>query len=215
MNEAPFIIGDCLPTLEASHVRLRWLTEADVPALFTIFGDPEVTRYWGFAVLRDLAAAAALLEDIRRGFRARTLFQWGVEASGGPLVGTCTLSQLDSANRRAELGFALGRAFWGRGYMSTALPELIAFAFGELGLHRVFADIDPRNARSIKALGRLGFRQEGVLRQHYLVQGEPQDAVVYGLLRSEWTRDAEPGASPNGGLPRPLGNSDVSDGSVS
>jgi RimJ/RimL family protein N-acetyltransferase len=188
-----FDLGDRLPTLDAGRVRLRWLTEADVPALFAVFGDPEVTRYWGVATLPDLAAAGALLAKIHAHFRAGTLFQWGVEA-GGEVVGTCTLAALDPANRRAELGFALGRPHQGRGYMASALPAVLGFAFGRLGLHRVHADTDPRNAPSIRALERLGFRREGVLREHYLVQGEPQDAVVYGLLRSEWARGAEASA---------------------
>jgi len=192
MTAVIFEVGDRLPTLDAGRVRLRWLTDADVKVLFAIFGDPEVTRYWGFAVLPDLAAADALLADVHRGFRAGTLFQWGVEAAGGPLVGTCTLAGLDRANRRAELGFALGRAHWGRGYMASALPAVLEFAFTKLGLGRLVADTDPRNVASIRALERLGFRREGVLREHYLIQGEPQDAVVYGLLRTEWARDAGP-----------------------
>jgi ribosomal-protein-alanine N-acetyltransferase len=191
MTEAVFEVGECLPTLDAGRVRLRWLTDTDVPALYAIFGDPEVTRFWGLVVLPDMAAAGLLLEDIRREFRARTLFQWGVQAADGCLVGTCTLAHLDSANRRAELGFALGREFWGRGYMTAALPAIIEFAFDCLGLHRVFADTDPRNVRSIRVLERLGFRREGVLREHYLVQDEPQNAAVYGLLRSEWARGGE------------------------
>jgi len=195
MIGAEFELGERLPTLDAGRVRLRWLSDADIPALFVIFGDPEVTRYWGFPVLPDLAAAATLLGDIHRSFRAGTLFQWGVEAMDGQLVGTCTLAHLDRANRRAELGFALGRAFWGRGYMAAALPAVLEFAFGRLGLHRVFADTDPQNARSIRALERVGFRKEGVLREHYLVEGEAQDAVVYGMLRSEWAS-----GSPNSAL---------------
>lgn len=185
LSEVSFDLGDRLPTLEAGRVRLRWLTEADVPALFRIFGDPEVTRYWGFATLADQSAAADLLADIHARFRAGTLYQWGVEADG-EVVGTCTLADLDPINRRAELGFALGRGHWGKGYMAEALPVLLDFAFGRLGLHRVFADVDPRNSPSIRALQRLGFRREGLLREHYLVAGEPQDGVVFGLLRSEW-----------------------------
>jgi len=100
----------------------------------------------GFPVLPDLEAAAVLLAEIHREFRACTLFQWGVELTGGQLVGICTLARLDAANRRAELGFALGRAFWGRGYMADALPAVMEFVFGPLGLHRVVADTDPRNA---------------------------------------------------------------------
>jgi ribosomal-protein-alanine N-acetyltransferase len=192
LNNQSLDLGDRLPTLDAGRVRLRWLTDADVPALFAIFGDAEVTRYWGLAVLPDLAAATVLLETIHREFHARTLFQWGVETTDGQLVGTCTLARLDAINRRAELGFALGRAFWGRGYMAAALPTLLEFAFGRLGLHRICADADPQNAPSVRVLVRLGFVREGLLRQHYFVQGEPQDALVYGLLKSEWARVRAP-----------------------
>jgi ribosomal-protein-alanine N-acetyltransferase len=192
MTDSVFKIGDRFPTLDAGRVRLRWLTDADVPALFAIFGDPEVTRYWGFAALPNLSAASALLAEIHGGFRTGTLFQWGVEATDGPLVGTCTLAGVDPSNRRAELGFALGRGFWGRGYMAAALPAVLEFAFGRLGLHRVFADAEPHNAPSIRALERLGFVREGFLREHYLVQGAPQDAIIYGLLKSEWARGARP-----------------------
>jgi len=192
LNHQSLDLGDRLPTLVAGRVRLRWLTDADVPALFAIFGDAEVTRYWGLAVLPDLAAATVLLETIHREFHARTLFQWGVETTDGQLVGTCTLARIDPVNHRAELGFALGRAFWGRGYMAAALPTLLEFAFGRLGLQRICADADPQNAPSIRVLERLGFVREGLLRQHYFVQGKPQDALVYGLLKSEWARVRAP-----------------------
>lgn len=180
-----FQLGDRLPTLDAGPVQLRWLTEADVPALFSVFGDAEVTRYWGSATHKDPNDSAALLADIHAHFQAGTLFQWGIE-SEGQIIGTCTLGSLDAVNRRGELGFALGRTHWGKGYMRHALPTVLTFAFDHLNLHRVYADADPRNARSIRILERLGFRFEGLLREHYLVTGEVQDAAIYGLLKSEW-----------------------------
>ena len=61
------------------------------------------------------------------------------------------------------------------------------FAFEELGLHRVEADVDPRNARSLRLLERLGFQQEGLLRERYHVSGEIQDAALLGLLRTDWS----------------------------
>jgi len=146
-----------------------------------------VTRYWGHPVLRDLSAATALFEEIRARFADRILFQWGVALLDTDVViGTCTLAALDMENRRAELGFALARPNWRRGYMSEALPILLQFAFCEMQLHRVWADTDPRNSPSIRVLERLGFRREGLLREHYWVQDEPQDGLVYGLLGSEW-----------------------------
>jgi RimJ/RimL family protein N-acetyltransferase len=63
---------------------------------------------------------------------------------------------------------------------------LLAYAFDELDLRRIEADVDPRNAASIRTLERLGFRREGYLRERWRVNGEVQDALFYGLLRREW-----------------------------
>lgn len=176
-----------LPTLHTERLSLRWLLPADAPALYDVFGDPEVCRYWSRPALPDLAAAAALQQEIAQCFADRSLFQWGIaEREGGAVIGTATLAALSREHGRAEVGYALARAAWGRGYAAEALTALISFAFGPLGLRRLEADVDPRNARSIAVLARLGFRPEGLQRQRYCMAGELQDAALYGLLRSEW-----------------------------
>jgi ribosomal-protein-alanine N-acetyltransferase len=63
---------------------------------------------------------------------------------------------------------------------------LLAFAFEELGLHRIEADVDPRNTASLQSVERLGFQREGYLRERWQVNGEIQDTVFFGLLRGEW-----------------------------
>ena len=176
-----------LPTVDADRVRLRWLTEADVPALFDIFSDPEVTRYWSFPALADREAAAALLAEIHDYFRQGTLYQWGVALQDSDLVvGTCTLASIDLQNRRAEIGFALHRGYWKQGLISEALVALLHHAFEDLKLHRIEADVDPRNAASLRLLERFGFEREGYLRERWIVDGEVTDTVFYGLLESDW-----------------------------
>lgn len=178
---------DEMPRIGGERVRLRPLLEADVPALFEIFRDPEVMRYWSSPPLADIAAAHALLADIRGHFEAKTLFQWGVaRLDDDRVVGTTTMFQIDHDHRRAEIGFALGRAYWGQGYASDAVTALIRFAFDSLDLHRIEADPDPQNAASIGVLVKQGFKREGLLRERYFLNGEPQDAEYYGLLRREW-----------------------------
>ena len=108
------------------------------------------------------------------------------QVEGDRVVGTCTLFRIDARHRRAEVGFALARATWGRGLASEALATALRFAFETLDLHRIEADADPRNERSLGLLERHGFRREGYLRERYHVSGEVQDSVVLGLLRSEW-----------------------------
>ena len=176
-----------LPTLSTPRLRLRAVGPEDVGALFAIFGDPDVCRYWSRPPLVSEDEAAALQREIAEHFSRRTLFQWAVvEQMSDTVVGTGTLAALSAEHRRAEIGFALRRASWGRGYLREVLPALLTFAFEGLGLHRVEADVDPRNARSIRVLEREGFRREGYLRERYYMGGEVQDALLYGLLRREW-----------------------------
>jgi RimJ/RimL family protein N-acetyltransferase len=179
--------GDDLPALAATRVVLRRIRPGDVPDLFTVFSDPEVMRYWDGVPMTAIEDASAYLAHIDDSFRARTLFQWAIaEQATDRLLGTCTLLHLSTTHRRAELGFALGQAHWGQGVATEAVRALIAFAFRDLDLHRLEADADPRNDRSLRLLEKLGFRREGLLRERYHVASELQDAVLLGLLRSEW-----------------------------
>lgn len=184
--------GNRLPTLESDRLILRWIEESDAPDLLRIFGDAETMRYWTIQAFTDLAMAVGLVHEIHQLFRDRILYQWGVvRREDGALIGTCTLHKTIWRHRRAEVGFILGRAFWGKGYMTETLGVLLSFAFDTLELHRLEADVDPRNARSLRVLERLGFRREGLLRQRYQVNGEIQDAVFLGLLADEWRRRSE------------------------
>jgi ribosomal-protein-alanine N-acetyltransferase len=182
MTSSHFEWGSELPTLTGQRLDLRPLAMQDAQALLRVFGDPEVMRYWS-----DVPLPEELIEHILAGFAARALFQWGVALhDGGTLIGTCTLLHVDRAHRRAEVGFALARDAWGRGLGTEALTVLMAFAFETLDLHRLEADVDPRNERSLRLLERQGFKREGYLRERWHVGGESQDAVFLGLLRTGW-----------------------------
>ncbi len=183
------IDAEVLPTLYAPRVRLRAIDREDVDALFEIFSDPDVMRYWSSPPMVHRSEAAHLLTRIEEHFRNRDLFQWGVALTNEDrLIGTCTLAHLNVANRRAELGFALGRAHWRKGLMREALGALLDFGFGEWNFHRIEADVDPRNEPSLRLLEGLGFQREGFLRERWLANGETQDTVLLGLLQKEWRR---------------------------
>ena len=181
------IEGDKLPTIDAPRVQLRWLEEGDLEAMYAVFSDTRSMRFWSSPALTDREQAVGYLARIHEGFRTRTLFQWSIERKeDSRIIGTTTLFSLDSSNARAEIGYILGSDYWGRGYMQEALTALVHFAFGELKLRRIEADVDPRNAASVKSLDRLGFKKEGLLRERWNVAGEIQDTAFFGLLAREW-----------------------------
>ena len=176
-----------MPTLESERLRLRWLEERDVNALYQIFADPAVTRYWSTPPLPDSAAAQALLQEIHDYFKGGGLFQWGIAlADTDRVVGTVTLAHIEREHCRAEVGFALAASAWGQGYAAEAVARLVEHAFSDLEFHRLEANVDPRNAPSLRLLERLGFTREGLLRERYHVAGEVQDSLIMGLLRPEW-----------------------------
>ncbi len=179
--------GRELPTLVGERVCLRTIEERDTEGLFRLFGDIEVVQWMSVPLLGDLDEARAMVKEIHDESEARRLFQWALVSRDQPsaLLGTCTLASIEWSDERAEVGFALLRDARGRGLMSEALGLLVAHAFEDLGLHRLEADVDPRNVGSLKLLERHGFVREGVLRDRYVIRGERQDAVLLGLLAGE------------------------------
>jgi RimJ/RimL family protein N-acetyltransferase len=178
-----------LPTLADTSVKLRHIAPSDAPALRAIFGEPRVVQYMGIPLLRSDEQVQELLLNISTGIRNKTLFQWGLTLlDSDVLIGTCTLSHIDWTNQRAEIGFALAASQWGRGIMKATVPILIEHAFTSLVLHRLEADVDPRNTRSLRLLQYFGFEQEGYLRERHLANGERQDTVLLGLLAPAWKR---------------------------
>jgi len=178
-----------LPIITAPRVVLRWISEDDIDGLYEIFSNPQVMRYWSTVPLPDREAAAALQREIAEGNERETMFKWGIALrDSNTVIGTTTLFNLNLDNGRAELGYAMAHAHWGKGYMNEALKALVSHVFEVMELRRLEADVDPRNAASIRTLERLGFQREGFLRERWHVNGEIQDALFYGLLRREWLK---------------------------
>lgn len=173
--------------LSTSRLLVRRLTPADAQAFFDVFSNADVMLYWSSPPMTSLAQAEKKIGEILEHYRKGDLFQFGIERKlDRQLIGTCTLHQLHEQNRRAEIGYALGRPFWGQGYMHEALVALIDHAFRVAGLHRLEADIDPRNEASARSLERLGFQREGLLRERWIVGDDISDSALYGLLAAEW-----------------------------
>jgi RimJ/RimL family protein N-acetyltransferase len=103
----------------------------------------------------------------------------------GTVIGTVNLD-VDHANCIAMLGFAIGRAHWGKGIASEAVRAAVAWGFEAFGLAKIWATTDARNARSQRLMEKLGMQLEGRLRSHERARDGQTDKLYYGLLRAEW-----------------------------
>lgn len=151
-----------LPILETERLLLRPMRQEDAPALFAIYGDPEVMRYAGDEPFPDEATIVVMLQSVARLLAAGESLEWAVvERASGQLVGTCGLHGFDQATDAAEVGCLLARTAWGRGLMREALLTLFRYAQDELGVRLLRADIDAPNLRSIRLFAGLGFVHTG------------------------------------------------------
>ena len=103
----------------------------------------------------------------------------------GTVIGTVNLD-VNQADCIAMLGFAIGRAHWGKGIGSEAVRAAVAWSFDAFGLAKISATTDARNVRSQRLMERLGMQLEGRLRSHERARDGRTDKLCYGLLRVEW-----------------------------
>ncbi len=115
------------------------------------------------------------------------------ESRGDQLVGGLTLGQVRrGVAQTATLGYWMGEAYAGRGYMTQAVRAVLDHAFGTLALRRIEAACLPNNSRSIRLLERVGFRQEGIARAYLQINGRWQDHAFYAILDSDLPPIAPP-----------------------
>ena len=108
-------------------------------------------------------------------------------SSGGPLVGAISL-HVAREHRHGELGYWIGEDAWGKGYATEAAQAVTAYAFRDLGLHRIQGRHFTRNPASGRVLEKIGMQREGIHRDAYLRWGRFEDVAVYAILVSEWER---------------------------
>jgi ribosomal-protein-alanine N-acetyltransferase len=175
------------PELATPRLLLRPMQDGDAEALFTVFSDPAVMRYWSTPPWTDLAQARREITDDAAGHATGEHLALGIVRRGdGQLIGRCTLFDRWPSCRRAQVGYGLAASAWGQGFATEAVTALLHHGFDALDLNRIEADIDPRNTASARTLERLGFTREGLLRERWIVAGEVSDSEIFGLLRREW-----------------------------
>ena len=102
------------------------------------------------------------------------------------LIGSIGLRDIDTQHHQAELGFWIGKDWWGQGYAREAARAVIQFGFQSLDLNRICAHHMSRNPASGRVLLAAGMQREGVLRQRVQKWGVYEDVVVYAVVRDDW-----------------------------
>ena len=175
------------PTLETERLILRQMTLEDADFVFQHFGDPAVSRYlMDEPPLTEYARAQEIIQFFCEP-EEKTCNRWVmVRKSDHRSIGTCGFHNWDKHYFRAEMGYDLSPSVWGQGYMIEALRAVISSGFEHMRLNRIDALVYIENDRSTQLLRRLGFKQEGVLRDYFYLDGKFYDHYLLALLQREW-----------------------------
>lgn len=146
--------------------------------------DPEVTR---FLHLSTGVTPGMEAEWIDRVQRRDTEYVWAIHDERGRHIGFTGLHHIDWRNRKATSGIVIGdRDAWGRGYATDAMRVRTKFAFETLNLHRIESEAFSENAASQRALEKVGYRREGVLRKRTWSEGRWHDSITYAILDEDY-----------------------------
>ena len=184
-----FEFGEPLVT---ERLRLRLETEADIDDVFGWMSDPDVARYQLYEP-RDRATVTERVREAAVTTRLAEDGDWielGIEhVADSRVIGSIYFKL--GPDSGAEIGWALHRDYHRRGFAKEAASAVLELAFGRLELHRVVAELDPRNAASIRLCERLGMRHEAHFVENMWFKGEWADTGVYAILASEWVALAQ------------------------
>lgn len=173
--------------LVTERLTLRLYDSEDADALLGYYADDEVSRYllsppWTRQEAQEQVAKRLERRHIGAPDEALAL----VVELGDRVIGDVALWPSDDTLSIGEIGWVFHPAFGGRGYATEAVRALVALALGHYRMHRVKAQLDPRNLPSARLCERLGMQQEAHLRQDWWSRGEWTDTAVYGVLMQEW-----------------------------
>ncbi|MBX2905776.1 MAG: GNAT family N-acetyltransferase [Taibaiella sp.] len=174
-------------TLETPRLKLVEITDEMMQKVMTTLQQEEIKRFLGLATDTELDKEKSNFEKGYSWYRSGARNFVILDANSRMTLGRVGFHTWYQAHSRAEVGYHITRdEDKQKGIMSEALHRMLQHGFDEMKLNRVEAFVGPGNAASQRLLLKMGFKEEGRLREHYYKNGVAEDSLCFGLLRSEW-----------------------------
>lgn len=175
------------PILETERLFLRKFRMEDAESVYAYASDEDTARYVSWDAHRTIEDSRRFLSWVLDTYRAGKAGDWAImEKAGGRIIGSIGVVNQQDVNRCCEIGYVLGREYWGRGLAAEALTRVLHFLFEETVVNRVHAICCQENTASARVLEKCGFSYEGLQRQLVRMKGRYWDMRMYAMLREEW-----------------------------
>lgn len=173
--------------LHTARLTLRELRPERWRAVHQTFSEAELIAFFGIQNEKELEEERRRFGEGLAGYRRSFVSFHLIEKATACVIGACGFHTWHLRHARAEIGYSITDESrkW-QGFMQEAMPAVIQYGFEEMRLNRIEAFVGPTNTPSLKLVERMGFTQEGIMREHYCRDGQTEDSIVFALLRREW-----------------------------
>ncbi|MCP4291179.1 MAG: GNAT family N-acetyltransferase [bacterium] len=173
MSEMNF---DKPPVLKTARLELKQVCEKDVDIIFAFNADSEALRYVARVPYKTQQEARDKVGEFMAGIENKTAIWWIFRLrETGQSMGCIGLFDFNEDQNSAEIGYGMVPEFWGQGYITEIVEEIVRFGFELLGLNSIYGLVVPGNTASEKVLIRHGFKLEELLKNHTEARGESFD----------------------------------------
>ena len=177
------------PILETKRTILRQLTIDDANDVFYYFSKEEVVKFTDLEKFTTIKQAEKLINSFNKQFRNG--IRWGILLKeNNKIIGSCgfhhcNLQRLNVWNYKVEIGYELTLEYWQKGIMTEVLKEIIKYGFNKLNINRIEALIIPENIGSRKLVEKIGFKEEGLLKEYRFEKNKFVDCCIYSMLKNK------------------------------
>lgn len=175
------------PKLTTERLILRGPMNKDLEPNYNVHADPETMKYYGVLPYVSMKKSEKHLDWLAKLHREEIGLRWVITLRGmDQYIGDVGFYDYEKKHSRAEIGYILGKPYWGKGIMTEAMKAALDYGFYEMKLNRVQALIDPRNEASKHVAAKHGFQYEGTFRDYEYEHGGFIDLNMYSLLKREY-----------------------------
>lgn len=173
------------PTLRTDRLLLREIVSTDIEKVFEGLSHPEVIKQYGVSYT-TLEATKEQMDWYAGMIKEDTGRCWAIcSADNTEFYGVITLPFWKKEHRKAELGYWLLPRYWRQGIVTEAAACVIKYAFSNMNLHRITAEVEDDNKASIATLKKLGFQYEGTQKECEIKNGRFLNLEMYALLNNK------------------------------
>lgn len=173
--------------IETKRLILRPFHLEDADAMYRNWcSDPEVTKFLSWPTYESVETAHEILTLWTKEYEKKDFYQWAIELKElGQPIGSISVVNSDPRVGSVEIGYCIGKPWWGQGIMPEALAAVMDYLFDEVGVLRIEAGHDPENPASGGVIRKCGMKYEGTLRRRIRSNRGITDVKWYSLLKEE------------------------------